>query len=106
MHGRMARYTYTGDALELARKAEDGMLPIFQAQPGFKSYSLVESDGEILSFSAWDSAAAAARPGVLSCYNGGVHFLAPVGTSLMSLPVRTLPVVQNWDCHVCGSWST
>ena len=59
MHGRMARYTYTGDALELARKAEDGMLPIFQAQPGFKSYSLVESDGEILSFSAWESAAAA-----------------------------------------------
>ena len=37
MHGRMARYTYTGDAQELARKAEDGMLPIFQAQPGFKS---------------------------------------------------------------------
>src|SRR5207245_34359 len=21
----------------------------------------------------------------------------------MSLPVRHLPVVQNWDCHVCGS---
>ena len=59
MHGRMARYTYTGDAQELARKAEDGMLPIFQAQPGFKSYALVESDGEILSFSAWESAEAA-----------------------------------------------
>ena len=22
---------------------------------------------------------------------------------LMSLPIRHLPVLQNWDCHVCGS---
>ena len=33
------------------------MLPIFRSQPGFKAYSLVESEGEIFSFSAWDSAA-------------------------------------------------
>jgi heme-degrading monooxygenase HmoA len=52
----MARYTFSGDAQELARRAEDGLLPIFQAQPGFKAYSVIESDGEILSFSAWDSA--------------------------------------------------
>ncbi len=56
MHGRMARYTYSGDAQELARRAEEGMLPIFSAQPGFRAYSLIESDGEIISFSAWDSA--------------------------------------------------
>ncbi len=56
MHGRVARYGYTGDALELARRAEEGMLPIFQSQPGFKAYSLVASDREIISFSAWDSA--------------------------------------------------
>lgn len=56
MHGRMARYTFTGDAHELARIAEEGMLPIFQAQPGFKSYSLVHAEGEIMSFSAWASA--------------------------------------------------
>ena len=56
MHGRMARYTFSGDAHELARTAEEGMLPIFQAQSGFKSYSLVESDGEIISFSAWERA--------------------------------------------------
>jgi len=55
MHGRMARYTYSGDAQELARKAEEGMLPIFQSQPGFRAYSLIESDGEVVSFSAWDS---------------------------------------------------
>lgn len=59
MHGRFARYTYTGDALEIARRAEEGILPIFQSQSGFKSYSVAESDGEILSFSAWDTAEAA-----------------------------------------------
>ncbi len=59
MHGRMARYTYSGDAQELARRAEEGMLPVFQSQPGFKAYSLIESDGEIISFSAWDSSEAA-----------------------------------------------
>src|SRR3954453_18582305 len=26
----------------------------------------------------------------------------PSGTA-MSLPVRTLPVLQNWDCHVTGT---
>ncbi len=56
MHGRMARYTFSGDAHELARRAEEGLLPIFQSQPGFKAYSIIESDGEIMSFSAWDSA--------------------------------------------------
>jgi len=56
MHGRMARYTFSGNAEELARRAEGGLLPIFQAQPGFRSYSVIESEGEIMSFSAWDSA--------------------------------------------------
>jgi heme-degrading monooxygenase HmoA len=52
----MASYKYSGDARDLAKRAEAGMLPIFQAQKGFKAYSLAESDGEILSFSVWDSA--------------------------------------------------
>ena len=56
MHGRMARYTFSGDASELAQRAEEGLLPIFQAQPGFRAYSVIASDGEIMSFSAWDSA--------------------------------------------------
>jgi hypothetical protein len=59
MHGRFARYRYTGDVHEIARKAEDGMLPIFQSTPGFKAYSVMTGDGEILSFSAWDSAESA-----------------------------------------------
>jgi hypothetical protein len=59
MHGRFARYEVTGDVHEIAREAEDGMLPIFRAQPGFKAYSLVTSEGEVMSFSAWESAEAA-----------------------------------------------
>ena len=56
MHGRMARYTYTGDVQELAQKAEEGLLPIFQSQPGFKAYSVISSGDEIVSFSAWETA--------------------------------------------------
>lgn len=55
MHGRTARYSYTGDAHELARKAEEGMLPIFESQPGFKAYSLIASEDEVISYSAWDT---------------------------------------------------
>lgn len=56
MHGRMAKYTVSGDVHELARTAEDGMLPIIKSQPGFKASSLMESGNEIISFSAWESA--------------------------------------------------
>jgi hypothetical protein len=52
----MARYAFTGDAQTLARRAEEGMLPLFQSQPGFRAYSLIESQGEVISYSAWDSA--------------------------------------------------
>jgi heme-degrading monooxygenase HmoA len=56
MHGRTARYTYSGDALELVRAAEDGILPIFQGMPGFKAYSILANDSTLISFSAWESA--------------------------------------------------
>ncbi len=59
MHGRMALYTISADAHELARRAEEGMLPIFQAQSGFKAYTLVATGDELLSFSAWESEEAA-----------------------------------------------
>jgi heme-degrading monooxygenase HmoA len=52
----MAKYTYTGDAQELANIAEEGMLPIFQGMPGFKSYSIAANDDVLISFSAWESA--------------------------------------------------
>ncbi len=57
MHGRVARYTNKGDAHAIARRAEEGLLPILQSQPGFKGYSVVEAGGEVISFSAWDSEA-------------------------------------------------
>jgi len=57
MYGRMATYNLRGDAHDLARRAEDGILPIFQAQPGFRSYTVSSGDGQILSLSAWDTRA-------------------------------------------------
>ena len=59
MHGRMARYTYTGDSQDLGRRIEEGMLPIFQSQPGFKSYTIAASDTELVSISSWETADAA-----------------------------------------------
>ena len=59
MHARIARYTFTGNAQEIARTAEEGILPIFQSQPGFKAYSIIEAGDEIVSFSAWESPDAA-----------------------------------------------
>jgi hypothetical protein len=56
MHARMARWTFIGDPHELARRAQEGMLPLFQSQPGFVSYSIMAANGEILSFSIWDTA--------------------------------------------------
>jgi S1-C subfamily serine protease len=66
MHTRVARYTYSGDAHDLGLRAEEGMLPIFQAQPGFKGYSLVDCDGEVISISSWDSAADADEASALA----------------------------------------
>ena len=57
MQARVATYTFTGDAQELGRRAEAGILPILKAQPGFKSYSVAIGDGKVLSVSAWDSRA-------------------------------------------------
>jgi hypothetical protein len=59
MHGRIARYSFTGDGQEISRIAEEGILPIFQTQAGFKAYAIVEAGDEIISFSAWESSEAA-----------------------------------------------
>ena len=56
MHGRMATYKYTGDADELAQRAEEGMLPILESQPGFRAYSLAATGDEVVSLSVWDTA--------------------------------------------------
>ena len=59
MHARIAKYSYTGDVHEIARMAEEGILPIFQSQPGFKAYTVVDTGERIVSFSSWESAEAA-----------------------------------------------
>jgi uncharacterized protein YcbX len=56
MYARLATYRYQGDARQIAKQAEEGMLPIFRDQPGFRAYSIAESDGEIISLSVWDNA--------------------------------------------------
>jgi heme-degrading monooxygenase HmoA len=55
MHARMARYAFVGDPQELARRAQDEIVPILQAEPGFKGYSLAQGKGEIISFSIWET---------------------------------------------------
>ena len=59
MHARIARYSFSGDGAEIARKAEEGILPVFRSQPGFKAYSVSEFGDELVSLSAWESADAA-----------------------------------------------
>ena len=66
MHARVARYKFIGDPRDLARKAENGMLPLFEAEPGFKGYSIMSSDGEIISFSIWNTAEQAEAANVVS----------------------------------------
>ena len=57
MQARVATYTFTGDGQDLGRRAEAGILPILESQPGFKSYSVAIGDGKVLSVSAWDTRA-------------------------------------------------
>jgi len=53
----MATYSFSGDGLDIARRAEAGILPILKAQPGFKAYTVAINDDEVLSLSVWDSQA-------------------------------------------------
>jgi len=62
MYARMAIYNFNGDdsdAKSLSSRAEQGILPILQAQPGFRAYSVATGDGEVLSLSVWDTVAEA-----------------------------------------------
>jgi heme-degrading monooxygenase HmoA len=59
MVARIATYNYSGDAQELGARAEAGLLPILEAQPGFRSYAVAFSEDKVFSSSAWDSRAEA-----------------------------------------------
>lgn len=63
MHARIVRMDFTGDPHELARRAEDGLLPILRSLPGFEAYTVVQSSGELYSFSGWDTAEQAEAAG-------------------------------------------
>ena len=47
MVARMATYRFRVDPYELAKKAEEGLLPIFMKQPGFRDYSLFADRSEV-----------------------------------------------------------
>jgi heme-degrading monooxygenase HmoA len=55
MYARMARYRFVGDPRELARRTQESMLPLFQGQPGFVSYSVMATGNQVLSFSIWET---------------------------------------------------
>lgn len=57
MYARMATYSFSGDGLDIARRAEAGILPILKVQPGFQAYTVAINDDEVLSLSVWDSQA-------------------------------------------------
>ena len=56
-HVRVATYKVTkGTPEELAKIAQDGMLPIFKGHHGFIGYSVAKiGDGEVMSISVWNS---------------------------------------------------
>jgi len=60
-HFRVALYDLTsGTAQESVDIARDGMIPLYEAQPGFVRYEVgVLDNGGILSFSVWETAAEA-----------------------------------------------
>jgi hypothetical protein len=55
--GRMATYRASGDPHDLARRAEEGILPMFREQHGFRSYTVAVDGNDVFSMSAWDTRA-------------------------------------------------
>jgi heme-degrading monooxygenase HmoA len=66
-HARVAVYTITsGTFKELAKDAEEGMLPIFERHPGFLHYGLQEAGHHVVSISIWETKAEAEAANVLA----------------------------------------
>jgi heme-degrading monooxygenase HmoA len=64
MFARIATYRFTVDPMELSKKVEGGLLPIFMKQPGFRDYSLFADTKEVqqgpderqfIALTLWDS---------------------------------------------------
>jgi hypothetical protein len=62
-HFRIALYDLTsGTAEETVEIARAGMIPLYEAQPGFVRYDVgVLDDGGVLSFSIWETGAEAQK---------------------------------------------
>ncbi len=56
-YGRVVIYRFKPEAIdEIIRKAAEGVVPLYQAQPGFLAYDLIQtSDEEAISVSTWES---------------------------------------------------
>lgn len=56
-HVRVAKYrVQSGTLEEISEAAKEGMLKVFQEQPGFVSYGVADSgDGTVLSISHWET---------------------------------------------------
>jgi len=57
MHARIGSYQFKpGQGPEVARRAEEGMIPIFQRATGFRGYVVVLTEGDSgYSISFWDT---------------------------------------------------
>lgn len=55
--GRVVIYRFKPEAIdEIIRKAAEGVVPLYQAQPGFLAYDLIQtSSEEAISVSTWES---------------------------------------------------
>jgi quinol monooxygenase YgiN len=59
MHARIVIYKIKPGAMDaVLKKAETGLLPIFDQQAGYRSYQVVRTgDDSVVSFSTWDTEA-------------------------------------------------
>jgi heme-degrading monooxygenase HmoA len=55
MQIRIARYSFSGDAGEIARIAEERFAPSFQSMPGFKGYTIFATADDLFSISVWET---------------------------------------------------
>jgi hypothetical protein len=58
-YARVGVYALTGSSSDVTRIATEGMLPIFQRQPGFVDYQIVAGEGKLVSISTWQTEAQA-----------------------------------------------
>jgi hypothetical protein len=91
MHSRLARYAYTGDPHEIARRAEAELLPQYQEMPGFKAFTAAVTDDELFSLTSWDTPeqAEAANATASNWVSGSGFELAPREVQIAEVVLST-----------------